>query len=93
MTALALINTGPNMAAYIADEIAIGPAQWPDLTDEQLRQIISSRFSAGYEIPQPFVDEAPRTTPHRPIEAREMRYPPRVVGLDCLCGMIRCAGR
>jgi pimeloyl-ACP methyl ester carboxylesterase len=58
VTALALINTGPNMAAYIADEIAIGPAQWPDLTDEQLRQIISSGFSAGYEIPQPFVDEA-----------------------------------
>jgi pimeloyl-ACP methyl ester carboxylesterase len=58
VTALALINTGPNMAANIADEIAIGPAQWPDLTDEQLRQIMSSGFSAGYEIPQPFVDEA-----------------------------------
>jgi pimeloyl-ACP methyl ester carboxylesterase len=58
VTALALINTGPDMAAYIADEIAIGPAQWPDLTDEQLRQIMSSAFSAGYKIPQPFVDEA-----------------------------------
>lgn len=58
VTALALINTGPSMAACIADEIAIGPAQWPDLTDDQLRQIMSSGFSAGYEIPQPFVDEA-----------------------------------
>jgi pimeloyl-ACP methyl ester carboxylesterase len=58
VTALALINTGPDMAAYIAPEIAIGPAQWPDLTDDQLRQIMSPAFSAGYEIPQPFVDEA-----------------------------------
>jgi pimeloyl-ACP methyl ester carboxylesterase len=60
VTALALINTGPNMAAYFADEIAIGPAQWPDLTDEQLRQIMSNAFSAGYQIPQTFVDEARR---------------------------------
>ena len=58
VTALALIDTGPNMAAYIAEEITIGPAQGPDLTDEQLRQLMSSGFSAGYEIPQPFVDEA-----------------------------------
>jgi pimeloyl-ACP methyl ester carboxylesterase len=58
VTSLALINTGPSMAAYIADEIAIGPAQGPDLTDEQLRQIMSSAFSAGYEIPQSLVDEA-----------------------------------
>ncbi len=43
------------MAAYIADETAIGPAQWPDLTDEQLRQIMSPGFSAGYEIPQPVI--------------------------------------
>ena len=58
VTALALIDTGPNMAAYFADEIAIGPAQWPHLTDEQLRQIMSNAFSAGYQIPQTFVDEA-----------------------------------
>jgi pimeloyl-ACP methyl ester carboxylesterase len=60
VTALALIDTGPNMAAYIADDIAVGPTQLPDLTDEQLRQIMSSAFSPGYEIPQPFVDEARR---------------------------------
>jgi pimeloyl-ACP methyl ester carboxylesterase len=58
VTALALISTGPSMAAYIADEIAIGPAQWPELTDGQLRQILSPAFGAGYEIPQPFVEEA-----------------------------------
>jgi pimeloyl-ACP methyl ester carboxylesterase len=58
VTALALINTGPHMAAYIAAEIAIGPGQLSDLTDEQLRQLMSSAFSAGYKIPQRFVDEA-----------------------------------
>jgi dienelactone hydrolase len=58
VTAVVLIDTGPSMAAYIADEIAIGPAPWPDLTDDQLRQLLSSAFSADYEIPQPFVDEA-----------------------------------
>jgi pimeloyl-ACP methyl ester carboxylesterase len=58
VTAIALINTGPHMAAYIADEIAIGPGQRPDLTDEQLRQIMSSAFGAGYEIPQAMLDEA-----------------------------------
>lgn len=58
VTAVVLINTGPSMAAYIADDAAIDPGQWPDLTDEQLRQALSSAFSAGYEIPQAFVDEA-----------------------------------
>jgi pimeloyl-ACP methyl ester carboxylesterase len=58
VTALALISTGPSMAAYIADEIAVGPAQWPELTDGQLRQLLSPAFGPGYEIPQPFVDEA-----------------------------------
>lgn len=58
VAAVALINTGPSMAAYIAKEIAIGPVRWPDLSDEQLRKIMSSGFRAGFEIPQAFVDEA-----------------------------------
>jgi pimeloyl-ACP methyl ester carboxylesterase len=58
VTALALINTGPDMAAYIADDAAVGPGQSADLTDEQLRQIMSSAFSPGFKIPQAFVDEA-----------------------------------
>ncbi|SMD25473.1 alpha/beta fold hydrolase [Kibdelosporangium aridum] len=56
VTALAFINFGPNMAAYIAEDIAIEPLQWPHLTDEQLRQMMSSGFRPGYEIPQPYVD-------------------------------------
>jgi pimeloyl-ACP methyl ester carboxylesterase len=58
VTALALINTGPRMTAYIAQDVAVGPVQLTDLTDEQLRQIMSQAFSPGYEIPQAFVDEA-----------------------------------
>jgi pimeloyl-ACP methyl ester carboxylesterase len=56
VTALALINTGPSMDAFIAPESAAGPAQ-PPPTDEQLRQLASSGFSAGYQIPQALVDE------------------------------------
>lgn len=58
VTAVALIDTGPSMDAYIADEISIEPARWPDLTDEELRQVMGGAFGPGYEIPQPFVDEA-----------------------------------
>jgi pimeloyl-ACP methyl ester carboxylesterase len=45
------------MAAYIANEAAIGSARLSDLTDEQLRQLMSQAFSPGYKIPQAFVDE------------------------------------
>lgn len=55
VTALALINTGPSMAAFIKEEIVLAPAR--ELTDEQLRQLMSTAFSAGYEIPQSFVDQ------------------------------------
>jgi pimeloyl-ACP methyl ester carboxylesterase len=58
VTAVVLIDTGPSMAAYIANEIAIEPAQWADLTDEQLCRAMSSAFGAGYQIPQPFLNEA-----------------------------------
>jgi pimeloyl-ACP methyl ester carboxylesterase len=52
VTALALVNTGPSLDAFIAPEsAAIDPAQWPP-TDEQLRLFASTSFSrAGYEIP------------------------------------------
>jgi pimeloyl-ACP methyl ester carboxylesterase len=58
VSALTLINTGPRMDAYIGQEPAIDPSQWPYLTDEQLREIIRTAFSrAGYEIPQQLVDD------------------------------------
>ncbi|GAB3890923.1 alpha/beta fold hydrolase [Microbispora bryophytorum] len=63
--ALALINTGPRMDAFIASEsAAIAPAQWPP-TDEQIRRLASSGFSrAGYRIPQELLDEVRMMTFH-----------------------------
>ncbi|MFE1311191.1 alpha/beta fold hydrolase [Streptomyces sp. NPDC058755] len=58
VTALALINTGPSLDAFIATEsAAIGLSQWPP-TDEQLRRFASTGFSrAGYKIPEEFLDD------------------------------------
>jgi pimeloyl-ACP methyl ester carboxylesterase len=58
VTALALVNTGPSLDAFIAPEsAAIDPSQWPP-TDEQLRRFASTGFSrAGYRIPQELLDE------------------------------------
>ncbi|MDN5918802.1 MAG: alpha/beta hydrolase [Pseudonocardia sp.] len=58
VTAVALINTGPHMGAFTVEEIATGPDRSPDLSDEQLRQMLRSGFGATYEIPQVFVDQA-----------------------------------
>lgn len=58
VTALALIDTGPGMDAFIGpDTGALGPAQWPP-TQEQARRLARSAFSReDYEIPQAFVDD------------------------------------
>ncbi|WP_066944915.1 alpha/beta fold hydrolase [Microtetraspora fusca] len=65
VTALALINTGPRMDAFIAREFAIGPTQWPYVTDEQIRRAMSSAFSrAGYQIPQQLVNDVRGMTYH-----------------------------
>ncbi|MBF8186221.1 alpha/beta hydrolase [Nonomuraea sp. K274] len=65
VTALALINTGPSLDAFIAPETAaIGPSQWP-LTDEQIRRFASTGFSrTGYRIPQELLDEVRGMTYH-----------------------------
>lgn len=68
VTALALINTGPSMKAFIAPgPTAIDPAQWPP-TDEQIRQFAGTGFRAGYRVPQELVDEL-RGMPHRAVAA------------------------
>jgi pimeloyl-ACP methyl ester carboxylesterase len=57
VTALALINTGPALEAFIApDSAPPDPAEWPP-SDEEIRRFSGSGFRAGYEIPQEFVDE------------------------------------
>jgi pimeloyl-ACP methyl ester carboxylesterase len=63
VTALALINTGPSLDAFIATE-SVGLSQWPP-TDEQLRQFASTGFSrAGYQIPPELLDDVRRMTHH-----------------------------
>ncbi|MCF6472157.1 alpha/beta fold hydrolase [Nonomuraea sp. MG754425] len=65
VSALALVNTGPSLDAFIPAESApIGPAQWPP-TDEQLRRFASTGFSrAGYRIPHDLLDEVRAMTYH-----------------------------
>ncbi|MEV6329324.1 alpha/beta hydrolase [Streptomyces sp. NPDC051909] len=65
VTALALINTGPGLAAFIAPEpAAAGPAQWPP-TDEELRRFASTAVSRpGYRIPDELLDEVREMTLH-----------------------------
>lgn len=63
---LALISTGPRTDALIATpESAIGPEQWSQLTDEQLRQAASTAFSRpGFEPPLQIVRDVRRMTYH-----------------------------
>lgn len=65
VAALALINTGPHLDAYIAPDVALGPAQWLHLTDEQIRHAMQPAFSrAGYQIPPQLVDDVRGMTYH-----------------------------
>ncbi|QMU71629.1 alpha/beta fold hydrolase [Streptacidiphilus sp. P02-A3a] len=65
VTALALINTGPSLDAFIAPPSpAAGLSQWPP-TDEQIRGFASTAFSrVGYQIPPELLDEVRRMTLH-----------------------------
>lgn len=65
VTALALIDTGPSMGAFTAQEsAAIGPEQWPP-SEEEVRRFVSNGVNReGYEVPQEFVDELRGTDFH-----------------------------
>ncbi|MEU6865661.1 alpha/beta fold hydrolase [Streptomyces sp. NPDC046876] len=65
VSALALINTGPGLDAFIASEsAATGPSQWPP-TKEQLRMFASTAVSRpGYRIPEELLDDVRRMTHH-----------------------------
>ncbi|MDR2985683.1 MAG: alpha/beta hydrolase [Nocardiopsaceae bacterium] len=57
VTAIALIDTGPSMDAFIGPDAGIGFSQWPP-ADEQIRQLASSGFSRpGFEVPEEFLDD------------------------------------
>ncbi|MEU7605348.1 alpha/beta fold hydrolase [Streptomyces sp. NPDC041003] len=65
VTALALVNTGPGLDAFIAPEsAAAGPSQWPP-SDEQLRRFARTGFSrVGYRIPEELLDDVRGMTLH-----------------------------
>ncbi|WP_020578440.1 alpha/beta fold hydrolase [Actinopolymorpha alba] len=73
VTALALINSGPRLDAFISDGPAgrlmfnpvVGPLLWRLRTDKLIRQASSTGFSRrGYEIPQQLVDDVRGMTYH-----------------------------
>ncbi|MEU6465312.1 alpha/beta hydrolase [Streptomyces sp. NPDC046976] len=65
VTALALVNTGPGLAALVpAESPTVDPSRWPP-TDEQLREFASTGFSrAGYRIPAQLLDDVREMTYH-----------------------------
>ncbi|MGC5410451.1 alpha/beta fold hydrolase, partial [Streptomyces sp. DT225] len=67
VSALVLVNTGPDLGAFIATGSGSGsgaPAQWPP-SDEQIRQLASTGFSRpGYRVPDALLDEVRAMTSH-----------------------------
>ncbi|MGE7387826.1 alpha/beta fold hydrolase [Streptomyces sp. NPDC004126] len=65
VTALALVNTGPGLDAFVPSETAaIDPSRWPP-ADEQLRAFASTGVSrAGYRIPDELLDDVRAMTRH-----------------------------
>ncbi|RDB49637.1 alpha/beta fold hydrolase [Tsukamurella tyrosinosolvens] len=65
VAALTLIDTGPDMSAFVGPNLSISPAEWPDLTDAQIRSFMTSAFSrSDYRIPQQLIDDVRRMTLH-----------------------------
>jgi pimeloyl-ACP methyl ester carboxylesterase len=70
--ALALVNTGPSLDAFIAPQTGtVGLSQWPP-SDEQIRQFASTGFSrAGYQVPSELLDDVRRMTLHTLTETMQ----------------------
>lgn len=64
VTAIALVNSGPGMAAFIGQDAAIDPARWSDLTDDQLRQAVRTGFGPGFPIPDDYLAQVRAMTFH-----------------------------
>jgi pimeloyl-ACP methyl ester carboxylesterase len=57
VSAVVLINTGPSMESYIAPPFPYQPADWPTLTDDQLRVAAAQAFRPGFDIPADAIDQ------------------------------------
>ncbi|TDD33595.1 alpha/beta fold hydrolase [Nonomuraea terrae] len=73
VTALALVNTGPRLDAFVSQGLGgrlmsapvVGHLLWRFRTDSLIRRVMSTGFSRpGYEIPQQLVDDVHGTTYH-----------------------------
>lgn len=64
VTALALIDSGPSLASFIASDFDLDPSRWPP-DDEQLRALAASGFGPDdYPIPPELLDEVRAMTFH-----------------------------
>ena len=90
VAALVLINTGPHLGAHTAPPMAFDPSQWPDVSDEQLRQYMAPAFSRpGFQIPPVLFNEMRAMTFHSLTTAtqasrdyvREQALPERLASL------------
>jgi pimeloyl-ACP methyl ester carboxylesterase len=57
VSALALLDTGPNMAALTAKQVPVRTGSWNELTDDQVREAVRDAFQADFEIPKSFLDQ------------------------------------
>jgi pimeloyl-ACP methyl ester carboxylesterase len=72
VTAIALIDTGPRMDAFISDgpvgklvfTPVLGQLLWRIRTDGLLRRSLSTGFAPGFKVPQQFVDDLRGMTYH-----------------------------
>ncbi|MFL6119496.1 alpha/beta fold hydrolase [Actinophytocola sp.] len=55
--AAVLINTGPDMDAYVAKDVPRRATAWAELSDDEIRQAMSDGFRPGFEIPRDYVDQ------------------------------------
>ncbi|MEU8632008.1 alpha/beta fold hydrolase [Amycolatopsis sp. NPDC048633] len=63
VTALVLVDTGPSLDTYIGPQIAFEAGQWAQLTDEEIRQAMTSAFGPGdYEAPAALVADVREMT-------------------------------
>lgn len=64
VSALALIDSGPSLASFVASDFDLDPSQWPP-TDAQLRELAASGFgSDDYPVPSSLLDEVRVMTFH-----------------------------
>lgn len=63
VTAIALVNSGPGMHAFIGGQAAIDPGRWESLTDDEFRAAVRTGFRPGFPIPDEFLEQVRAMSP------------------------------